>query len=79
MGTQTRGKKVSVHLKLPADMVERLREISHATRIPMSLLVATILRPAIAPYSEIPRYTRAKIPRASKIPLEEEKTTGERA
>jgi len=66
MGTQTqnRGKKVSVHLKLPADMVERLREISHATRIPMSLLVATILRPAIAPYLELPHYTRAKIPRA---------------
>jgi len=84
MGTQTqihippaegeteRGKqKVKVKLVLPAPLVDRLREMSRQTGMPMSLLATLILSSAIAPGIEIPRYTRPKLPRSK---LLEEKT-----
>jgi len=82
MGNQTqpqvppqRGAKQKVKLVLPAVLVERLREMSRQTQMPMSLLVALILSSAIAPGIEIPHYTRAKIPHARGSKLIEEKTS----
>lgn len=60
-----RGKQ-KVKLVLPEELVERLREMSRKTQMPMSLLVTLILASAIAPGIEIPRYTKPKIPRKEK-------------
>ena len=56
--TTHRGAKKRLVVLLPADVVDKLKEMSQRTGLPVSLIVA--LAVANIAYLEIPRYTKPK-------------------